>query len=113
MEASTLRIGNIVERRWFLENNFRQITIDANDICTCVIRPEAFRPIPLTEEWLVKMGFEPIYYVFDELASYRINGVDFINRDMKMYWYGTQFEYVHQVQNAVSDIFRLELTIKP
>lgn len=55
MEGKELRIGNYVNH-----NGFAPVTIDAVDIIHCQQHPEAYRPIEITEEWLLKLGGEKI-----------------------------------------------------
>lgn len=58
MKSTELRIGN-----WVLcEPNNASIerTIDYEDFRLAHFDSERFEPIPLTEEWLVKFGFEPL-----------------------------------------------------
>lgn len=86
---------------------------------------ESFKPIPLTEEWLVKLGFEKVIS----------NAVDFIGRPMKIVDFNlgswtvndekgkytfcvesalglTDIQYVHQLQNLYFALTGTELTIK-
>lgn len=61
MEANTLRIGNIVNRKWLLNGKSRRIVVDGNDICACVLHPNAFEPIPLTDDFeLINKSFRLI-----------------------------------------------------
>jgi hypothetical protein len=62
MEAKELMVGNYIEREKYLVNTydkekFNQIEVGHNDICACTIAPKKFKPISLTEEWLLKFGF--------------------------------------------------------
>ena len=81
---------------------------------------EFIKPIPLTEEWLIKFGFEP-----------ELKNKDSINGEFIVYWkypfvfntnhgwwlYSKQLkiqpEYVHQLQNLYFALTGEELTIKP
>ena len=81
--------------------------------------PKLAEPIPLTEEWLVKFGFEEIDgFLTLDLGSF--SGARFI------FWYGDvlnlfcksdmmlskQIKYVHQLQNLYFALTGEELTIK-
>jgi hypothetical protein len=55
MKANEIRVGNEL----VYDNEY--ITFDAShwyQIGECTLFLEDFKPIPLTEEWLIKMGFE-------------------------------------------------------
>lgn len=57
MEAKELRIGNYV---YALDEDFNEsfLKVDLNDICNIECDPDMFNPVPLTEEILLKCGFE-------------------------------------------------------
>jgi hypothetical protein len=65
IQANELRIGDIVLRAKLLQKaytlpnewEYDQITVSHNDITACVLKPESFKPIPLTPEILEKCGF--------------------------------------------------------
>ena len=65
MEAKYLRIGNYILYEPTIDD-LKQITIKAGTIIQCEISPDSFQPIPLTEEWLIKFGFEKVIYESDE-----------------------------------------------
>ena len=120
MKANELRICNntLCKRN---SNGWYEHTIDANDIKLLTVPEyqEAYKPIQITEEWLIKFGFNPDpdkdHYVKDGFhASF--------NAD-KPVWFGAsgccQFEtikedikYVHTLQNLYFALTGEELTIK-
>jgi len=68
-------------------------------------------PIPLTEEWLLKFGFESLFsgagYVKDRVEiGYNHNGFYIIASGLKI-------EYAHQLQNLYFALCGNELDIKP
>ena len=72
-----------------------------------------FRPIPLTEEWLFKFGFE--VYKFDHKENqYRFKNRLIVIRDNLFCDYGTAIiiNHVHQLQNLYYCLCGEELTIK-
>jgi hypothetical protein len=104
MKANELRIGNFIK---FSEDGTiftvgsieeRGFTVQ-NDEETAWIEAEEFEPIPLTEEWLLKFGFEKNYRVNWRLKS----GYHWIEVNLhSVYINGQQvvlIEYVHQLQN--------------
>ena len=70
-------------------------------------------PIPLTEEWLLKFGFE--MYEFDHKANqFRFKERLIVYIDGFLYDHGTsvKLQYVHQLQNLSFALTNEELTIK-
>ena len=132
MKVNELRIGNLIEYRIQDDLDDRKdwwevSKIDATDLCILESNIDYdFRPIPLTEEWLLKFGFNKEYqkgYI----------GIDVCNSDfvltepLKMgEWqtnYTFQFEtgsvpkfkeikYVHQLQNIYFALTGEELILK-
>jgi hypothetical protein len=114
MKANELRIGNLVIENEF-PNIYSQIqSISFNGYASCTyndsVNVNDLTPIPLTEEWLIKMGFEKTPYEFknDNFSfnfkySSLYNSVALIKDDVK---------YVHQMQNLIYALTNEELTIK-
>jgi hypothetical protein len=118
MEASELRIGNfynqftyITEVDWPVLKELKDAPLDQ---LWC-------KPIPLTEEWLLKFGFE------NKNGKFLINIDDRFKvcvavRIDKWYLYNDDFdsdcniickvEAVHRLQNLFFDIWNIELIIK-
>jgi hypothetical protein len=97
MKATELRIGNLVERNGKIhevssihsDNTIRLFDKDRTVSIGCFSLKE-INPIPITEEWLLKFGFEQN---FEETEMQR-------------------FKYVHQLQNICFCLFNKELSIK-
>jgi hypothetical protein len=124
MKAEELRIGNYVELS-ILQNNgdfkYELIRVIAN----CIKDAERYgddwcaRPIPLTEEWLMKFGFVPIdergyskevvnkedNYEYNFVLSKLAYGYD---NDVCLY----VIQYIHQLQNLYFALTGEELTIQ-
>lgn len=132
MEASELRIGNLVYYNGqhneigpingivsyitghtnILLNHRRDISYSVNEI----------KPIPLTEEWLINLGFRetqcncqilfmPMPELSSELHVYKNDFVfEFINSYGRMIV--NQLKYVHQLQNLYFVLTSRELTLK-
>jgi hypothetical protein len=122
MKASELRIGNYI-----LTDDDQFVTVD-NNVFRAFSFPESekwYKPIPLTEEWLIKFGFN-CHTVENEARTifysknWGINGVEIICLD---YHYKGIFEYqvakarykevkyVHQLQNLYFALTGEELII--
>jgi len=125
MKATELRIGNLVK----VSNN----TINIFNI-TCVgltyvfltdeyedydSTPEDLIPIPLTEEWLLKFGFEKP--TNEKPYNFKISAVAFLHsefqNELKCFngnklLFSMPCEYVHQLQNIFFALCGKELTIK-
>jgi len=118
MKANELRIGNLLGSYNKGEED-RVLTINAQNI---LVEAKAnnqgytrYRPIPLTEEWLLRFGFEKnnnnqfilIKGSVDILFNKDLNGwtCDGINFSINM------TEHVHQLQNLYFALTGEELTI--
>jgi hypothetical protein len=111
MKANELRLGNYVLRNGFLQEDketFNEIVVSHNDITACVVSFESFKPIPLTEEWLLMFGFEKTSSNF-----YKKNSIDIQSEnDYFLGLVGMKLQYVHQLQNFYFAFYGEELTLK-
>jgi len=139
IKASELRIGNLVcpddisvvtaiRNNGFID--IETIASPEDDYCTKVI--EDIKPIPLSEEWLLKFGFDKFEGYDFETKHLKLVPV-YIKDDVPImlsggqYWYvirqydgGTSDPYeaqieihtVHQLQNLYTSLVGEELTIK-
>jgi hypothetical protein len=123
MKANELRIGNLV---WlychhepvsvvqiFKEDNEYWLETDLHEGEKLGI----FEPIPLTEEWLVKFGFERNgsqfwYKSYDYTIDTRGNKL-VVHSDYASSIYGTEVKYVNQLQNLFFALTGEELILKP
>jgi hypothetical protein len=119
MKANELRIGNL----FILPNgDIGKISYHEIRLMVVAIEKPDYQPIPLTEEWLLKFGFERHHSDYG-------NGVIYIkdvpnNNEFKWGVYpfelGSGFiinksknlKYVHQLQNLYFALTSEELTIK-
>ena len=106
MKEEDLRIGN-----YYIDEDGYEHQVSARDFSWMAW--DYCRPIPLTEEWLLKFGFK-----WDGI-SYRDNGRYSIIKtkrgfDFGFEWedYNTPIDYVHQLQNLYHALKGEELTIK-
>ena len=110
MKANELRIGNLVEYRCYDElatpkEEWVINPIDMGDLIYIFETPKPidYRYIPLTEEWLVKLGFENSA----PILMYNSDGDAVYLSDFE------HIKFVHQLQNLVFAIEGRELTITP
>ena len=116
MKASELRIGNYVESSggWPLRS------VNAHGLSTILNEIESYKPIPLTEDWLLKFGFEISDYYknyYNGVCSVKYDGDrEFIlskdESDANCYTIDAEIKYVHQLQNLYHALTGEELTIK-
>lgn len=122
MKAQELRISNIVEylirdemdakKEWWEPSQ-----IDAQDILWLSQNPddEDYRPMTLTEEWLVRFGFEksPIGWFTMPIGSLTI----YVDMAAKTVMFSnivlTNFQHIHRLQNLIFDFTGEELTTTP
>ena len=106
MDVKEFRIGNKVDLYGSIA------TIEPVDFSGIGIAIKKGKPIPLTEEWLLKLGFEKIrtFDVFPTFFRNKINVNDGI-----VYVCGCGFlnhiKYVHQLQNLYHALTGEELTL--
>ena len=107
MEAKDLRIGNYVVDKFGKTFQIKELHYK---------KTVKRKPIPLTEEWLIKFGFdkEEDYYVsvlgydFGEIKIYPSpNGFFFQEGVIQQH-----IKYVHKLQNLYFALTNKELTIK-
>ena len=131
MKAAYLRIGNLVTDKWSVgKYPFKIVSIGKN-ICHYFgnqefsAKYEDLEPIPLTEEWLLKFGFEKDEYAKDfRLGKYWVENRYFDSYEKSMFLFGCyQFnkiyitsnvdvlKYVHELQNLYFALTGQELTI--
>ena len=122
MEASELMIGNWVYDEVFGAKNFPH-QVGGRDFDSADI----FKPIPLTEGWLIKFGFEKdaggqfilnlnykhlngrlMYSDFCTMSVFS----DFSDGRKEDYTFQRDIVYVHQLQNLYFDLTGKELKIK-
>jgi hypothetical protein len=119
MKASELRLNNYV-----LEDGQVVLLSTNYDLFKCLINVDrgiGFEPIPLTEEWLLKFGFEinrqtkeenNVWRCYSEEGFFEVEqiGTSFFLDDN--HCYGTKIDYVHQLQNLFFALVKEELQFK-
>jgi hypothetical protein len=120
MRANELRIGNLLRDK-VSKTELKVIELTEKDFVTYVIDRSKFplakgwgiEPIPLTEEWLLKFGFEwygrITGWTINEHSINEKNGCfEFcINKEFPV-----ELKYVHQLQNIHFALTGEELTLK-
>ena len=123
MKANELRLGNLIEV--YLEpqiSEWLDIKVNLSNLEQIINKDKAFRPIPLTEEWMLKLGFEYLdafswlkngltldntvaHFSFDIWrGTYSIENCDFNELPMEV-------KYVHTLQNLYFALTGEELQI--
>ena len=115
MKAPELRIGNWINEKGKLKQVYSVSNHNAKDY-------SKLKPTPLTEEWLLKFGFEKDecefsntewskYVPHASMSFYETeNGYQRLFDDH--YDVGIEIKYVHQLQNLYFALVGEELTIK-
>lgn len=112
MKASELRIGNLVY-------GYKTVwDVDSTDFCNIGVI-ETYKPIPLTEEWLLKFGFELQPKKNDLNSWYYIEKGKFSMNNARGFWSHSpiyledvvEIKYVHQLQNLYYALTGEELEI--
>jgi len=120
MKATELRIGNYIDYTTEREIVTMQTTYEYIRLINN--GNKNFKPIPLTEEWLLKFGFEiyndpeTVFYEikFDKIANYKFCisrkigfGIFYYENNFST----TQIDSVHSLQNLFFAITNEELTL--
>jgi hypothetical protein len=131
MKARELRIGNFIDYektthivqsldRWHI-NSYWIKDVEGEELYRHPISQT--EPIPLTEEWLLKLGFEfdvKIEYAIgiESVRYYKLNSIKIgIEESGKMEWYHSyqqaivKLRYVHQLQNLFYSLTGTELSL--
>ena len=100
---------------------FDLVTIDGTEQRTSRMLGLFLEPIPLTEDWLLKLGFEkrlgvPDYFIGDRLKGndFRINFsrnpvlIEFNYKEL----IDVKIQYVHQLMNLIFALTEIELELK-
>lgn len=128
IQANELRINNYVLRKGFLfeDNNFYETKVTHNDIRACIVNKNHFKPIPLTEDWLLKFGFtkkdhtcsdksisENLFFKENYFVEFSEEGILFCQLHyFGQGWFLKIIEYVHQLQNIYFALTGQELSLK-
>jgi hypothetical protein len=116
MKANELRIGNYYYGDVLFPSEYNVIT--ANDLVELDSDPldDYYQPLPLTEEWLIKFGFESFHkrdfkkkglFITTYFATPQtLVDDDFGNKRV------LELKYVHQLQNLYFALTNEELTMK-
>lgn len=113
MQANEIRIGNLVQD----EEGIFPITATYFNLLE--LNLETTEPIPLTEEWLLRLGYfitETNEGVEAFMQNHRYSVKELIGKDDWLYCDGeqvlTNIKYVHQLQNLYFALTTEELTLK-
>ena len=129
MKASELRIGNYVNDRFNAEVIVCDITHTGVNLNYgySTISIDELKPIPLTEEWLLKFGFEKQDYNMSGCDIYKLKNIiimkSFVNPERKNMgitvegispptWSLKDLIHVHELQNLYFALTGEELVVK-
>ena len=115
MKANELRIGNWIQTN-ISKEPVKVLGVKKGEILDSGVwdYTTRYEPIPLTEEWLLKFGFEKIrgVYWFVRGAYFEYEGFDTWTLYQDEQDYLTDLKHVHQLQNLYFALTGDELTIK-
>lgn len=126
MKASELRIGNYIKKDggalWRVSGVFlgNDTVVVVTDDVHFTLPLSEFSPIPITEEWLLKFGFEIkgiANYVTIDFTTYQkgrviVNDANWIDYDGNWLDMDYKLEYAHQLQNLYFALTGEELIMK-
>lgn len=118
IQVNELRVGNIVQK--LIDDQWSVSKIGAREFLAISEHPEWVNPIPLTETWLLKLGFEvrDFHFFFHPKWGTVFLRTAFLNSPRFHVKTGegsklTCLLYVHQLQNLYFALTGEELTILP
>ena len=114
MKSNELRIGNYILHEPTIDD-WEEIIITLPSLLQIDISPESYCGIPLTEEWLLRFGFDEIviegYPVYQSNRGFAIE----YYKDESVFLildFEVRIKYVHQLQNLYFALTREELKLK-
>lgn len=118
MNAKDFRIGNLVE----YDNRIFEIdtiaeefpTLNTDEFGIGVVSWANIKPIPLTEDWLLKFGFKKINHIYGYYFWSLSKGkIDIYEKKTTFRGYSVlHIEHVHQLQNLYYALTGEELNLK-
>lgn len=128
MKAEELRIGNYIHIDAPISDEGKLIRVSPYHLTELLNQTISYNPVPLTEEWLVKFGFEYMKcgisgadmwqgmgFWTKELSTDNITlrGDKNVSRPLKLRdYYNCEIKYVHQLQNLYYALTGEELKLK-
>ena len=132
MKANELRIGNLVDlgnriAKVIEINHLACVVVDLEETQDTIEDYERTKPIPLTEEWLLKFGFKKQDYKMSGCSIYKLGNIIIMNsfrdngrKDMGITvegispptWSLANLYFVHQLQNIYFALTGEELVVK-
>lgn len=110
MKASELRLGNKIIRNKII------VTVDEQTFWDFKNYPEQYNPIPITEDCLLKFGFEKesSFYIFGDVDKKHFeikinNGIKFRHSTSLQ---EAELKFIHQLQNLFFSLCGEELELK-
>jgi hypothetical protein len=120
MRAEELRIGNLVytetiDDPYRIETVYELSTLSINE-SYIILNIPPYQPIPLTEEWLLKFGWDKLELV-DRTIGYNKYALFIGYRNHNLRLMGSNIhiiniKYVHQLQNIFYALTNEELILK-
>jgi hypothetical protein len=113
MKATDLRIGNLILKNNEIYEISSLFFVDLHDGTIRENNNYVVKPIPLTQEWLLKFGFE-VYEFNDKENQYGFKDRLIVIRDGLFCDYGSSviIKHVHQLQNLYFALTGTELIEK-
>ena len=112
LKSTDVRIGNTVYTK-LGGGKWRPCALDYKDISFIDIKGQVvYKPIPLTEDWLIKFGLEKMKESEYTINTYNLLGFKlWINKGKFLFNDSIEIKYVHRLQNLAYDLGK-ELTTK-
>jgi hypothetical protein len=110
MKSSELRVGNLIKGKSPEKKVYEEpVKIDEYYLTMFFNKMMDVEPIPLTEEWLLKFGFETNDVRYWQISAFRLHINRYGEWIFKVETFEQEIKYVHQLQNLYFDLVGEEL----
>jgi hypothetical protein len=113
MKSTDLRIGNLILKNNEIYEISSLFFVDLHDGTIRENNNYVIKPIPITEEWLLKFGFKK-HLTEDTYPTFAKNMLNWNDGILYLIGYGfiNHINYLHQLQNLYFALTGVELIIK-
>ena len=114
MKAKDLMIGNYINA-WLIDGSWQVIKVDSGKKLDFIYMQESnniYKPIPITEDWLVKFNFDLGWIIEHNTESFCLiqQGVNYYYSADMHHHTSKPMKYIHQLQNLFFALTGKELT---
>jgi hypothetical protein len=115
MTANELRIGNYI-KLMLNHEDYETFQVTSDELVMVDKKQADYEPLRLTEEWLLKFGFEKDekneYWFWKNCVSVSVLGyIELLSFNRQSFKTNIQLKYIHQLQNLYFALTGKELVV--